>query len=41
MMTRNDVYLITPHASVDPLGRDLAFVIYANRSWEYVPHSEL
>ena len=27
--------------SVDPLGRPLDLVIYRDRSYEYVPHSEL
>lgn len=28
-------------ADVDQTGRPMALVIYRNRSWVYIPHSEL
>lgn len=36
----SNVYLVLWGESVDPSGRPLALVIYRDRSFEYVPHSE-
>lgn len=38
-MRRNFVH-ITMHASTDRNGRWLAFVVYPDRTWEYIPHAE-
>lgn len=38
---RGNVFMVLMGADVDPAGNPLALVVYRNRSYEYVPHSEL
>lgn len=38
---RPQVYAVLCNYSTDPSGNPLALVIYANRSFEYIPHKEL
>jgi len=39
-MNGKGIQHITTHACTDRFGRWLAFVVYTDRTWEYIPHKE-